>query len=241
MDQALVRQLASELSGYGIDVREEQAILLVRYLDLVIEKNKVVNLTRITQPSEAVTLHLVDSILPLASDCLHLDEGASLLDMGTGAGFPGVPIAVLTGARSTLVDSVRKKTDAVSEFVHELGIENVIARHARLEDLAREMPASQDVVFARALARTNILMEYATPFLRKNGLLVVEKARPDDDELREAQLAARICGLKLVSRETYELPHQLGHREILFYQKVRAASIKLPRRIGLARSQPLGL
>ena len=93
MDQALVRQLASELSGYGIDVREEQAILLVRYLDLVIEKNKVVNLTRITQPSEAVTLHLVDSILPLASDCLHLDEGTSLLDMGTGAGFPGVPIA----------------------------------------------------------------------------------------------------------------------------------------------------
>lgn len=240
MDQALVRQLADELSDYGIDVREEQAILLVRYLELVIEKNKVVNLTRITKPAEAVTLHLVDSLLPLSSDHLHLDEGTSLLDMGTGAGFPGVPVAVLTGARSTLVDSVRKKTDAVSEFVHELGIENVIARHARLEDLAREMPASQDVVFARALARTNILMEYATPFLRKKGLLVVEKARPDDDELSEAQRAAKICGFELVSRETSELPHDLGHREILFYEKVHEARIKLPRRVGLARTQPLG-
>lgn len=240
MDQALVRQLADELSDYGIDVREEQAILLVRYLDLVIEKNKVVNLTRITKPAEAVTLHLVDSLLPLSSDHLHLDEGTSLLDMGTGAGFPGVPVAVLTGARSTLVDSVRKKTDAVLEFVHELGIENVIARHARLEDLAREMPTSQDVVFARALARTNILMEYATPFLRKKGLLVVEKARPDDDELREAQRAAKVCGLKLVSRETSELPRDLGHREILFYEKIHEARIKLPRRVGLARTQPLG-
>ncbi len=240
MDQALVRQLADELSDYGIDVREEQAILLVRYLELVIEKNKVVNLTRITKPAEAVTLHLVDSLLPLSSDHLHLDVETSLLDMGTGAGFPGVPVAVLTGARSTLVDSVCKKTDAVSEFVHELGIENVIARHARLEDLAREMPTSQDVIFARALARTNILMEYATPFLRKKGLLVVEKARPDDDELCEAQRAARICGLKLVSRETYELPHDLGHREILFYEKVHEARIKLPRRVGLARTQPLG-
>ena len=241
VDEHLVEQLIDELSQFGISLMQEQARTLVSYLGLVIEKNKVMNLTRITNLSEAVTLHLVDSLLPLASDALQVDQGSRILDMGTGAGFPGVPVAVVTGAQALLVDSVRKKTDAVSEFAVALGLGNVSTRHARLEELARELAFSQDVVFARAVARTNVLIEYATPFLSLNGMLVVEKGRPEDDEIAEAKKAASICGLSLVSRETFELPRDLGHREIFIYKKVGKSKIKLPRRTGLAKSQPLGV
>ena len=234
-------QLISELSSYGIVITNEQADTLVSYLQLVIEKNKVINLTRITEPTDAVTLHLVDSLLPLACKEIGIGKEDHLLDMGTGAGFPGAPLAVVTGAHALLVDSVRKKVDAVSEFCRTLGLRGAITRHARLEELAREIPLSQEYVFARAVARTNVLLEYATPFLTMDGKLVVEKGRPDDEELEEADHAARLCGMKFVSRETFELPRELGHREILIYKKARKAQIKLPRKNGMARQNPLGV
>lgn len=241
MTNEIEKRLQEELSGFGIKATDEQTRLLISYLGLVIEKNRVVNLTRITEPAEAVTLHLVDSLLPLASDQLQLAEKSHLLDMGTGAGFPGVPLAVLTGAEALLVDSVRKKTDAVNEFAQTLGLSNVTARHARLEELAHEIPSSQDAVLARAVARTNVLIEYATPFLKMGGVLVVEKGRPEEDEIAEAQRAAKLCGLKLVSRETFSLPHNLGQREILFFKKVSGSRIGLPRKVGMAKSKPLGV
>lgn len=237
----LVEQLLGELSDYGIACSEEQARTLVSYLELVIEKNRVMNLTRISEPEEAVTLHLVDSLLPLACPGVEIDAECAVLDMGTGAGFPGVPIAVVTDAQALLVDSVGKKVAAVHEFAEKLGLRKVATRHARLEDLAREIPASQNYVFARAVARTNVLIEYGTPFLKLGGCVVVEKGRPEDDELQEASKAAEICGLELVSRETFELPCGLGHREILIYRRVRKSRIKLPRKVGLAKSSPLGV
>lgn len=236
----LVQQLRKELATYGIPCSEEQGDLLVSYLDLVIEKNKVVNLTRISDPVEAVTLHLVDSLLPLACDEITIRPEDSFLDMGTGAGFPGVPVAVLTGAQALLVDSVGKKVAAVEEFARQLRLTGVSTQHARLEDLARMIPGSQDYVFARAVAQTNVLIEYATPFLKQNGILVVEKGRPEDSELFEAERAAEICGLVLVSRETFELPRDLGHREILLYRRIRKSKIKLPRKVGMAKNSPLG-
>lgn len=239
VDRALVDRLLSELSGYGISLERDKAEVLVSYLELVIEKNKTLNLTRITNPSEAVTLHLVDSLLPLACKELTVTSGSTLLDMGTGAGFPGIPMAVTTGAQSLLVDSVGKKVVVVTEFVEKLGIDNIRTEHGRLEDLARDLPGTQDVVIARAVAQTKVLIEYATPFLSSNGMLVVEKGRPEESELQEAEKTARICGLKPVSRETFKLPHSLGHREILFYQRVRRSRVKLPRQAGMAKRHPL--
>lgn len=240
MHDQLVTQLRSELDGYQIECDQEKADLLVSYLELVIEKNKVLNLTRITTPHDAVTLHLVDSLLPLCMKELNLTSEGSLLDMGTGAGFPGVPLMVLTGARATLVDSVGKKVAAVNEFLDTLSLDTGVGVHGRLEDLAKQSPRSQSHVVARAVAKCNVLIEYATPFLKRDGLLIIEKGRPDEIELREGENAAKLCGLTLVSRETFDLPRDLGHREILLYQKVREPKVKLPRRNGLARTSPLG-
>lgn len=241
MHDALVDQLCEELLAYQIPCGRDAASTLVSYLELVIEKNKVLNLTRITTPRDAVTLHLVDSLLPLCISGLGLSETSTLLDMGTGAGFPGVPLMVLTGAKATLVDSVGKKVVAVNEFLERLSLARGEGVHARLEDLALERPNSQTHVIARAVAKANVLIEYATPFLTKDGVLIIEKGRPDEQELREASAAAKICGLEYVSRETFALPRDLGHREILLFKKTGKPSIKLPRRNGLAKTSPLGV
>ena len=241
MEHGALDTLIALLAEYGISCDERRASLLVRHLDLVIEKNKVMNLTRITDVSEALVLHIVDSLLPLACKDVTLSSSSSFVDMGTGAGFPGIPLGIMTDAQGTLIDSVGKKVSAVNEFIATLGLDNLVAEHGRLEDLACSLRGTQDYVFARALARTNILIEYAAPFLKKNGLLVVSKAYPDQDELEEAQRAGEICGLAYVSRETFELPQNLGHREILLYQKTGKAKIRLPRKAGTAKREPLGV
>ena len=192
MHDTLVNQLCEELSAYQIACERDVASVLVSYLELVIEKNKVLNLTRITTPRDAVTLHLVDSLLPLSMTGIEMSNDSSLLDMGTGAGFPGVPLMVFTGSKATLVDSVGKKVTAVNEFLQELSLTRGEAVHARLEELALRMPSTQTHVIARAVAKTNVLVEYATPFLEKDGVLIVEKGRPDDQELREAAAAAKL-------------------------------------------------
>lgn len=237
----LVTQVMSELGSFGIDCPEDKATKLVGHLELLIEKNKVVNLTRIVDPSSAVTLHVVDSLLPLACQDVRLEAASTFLDIGTGGGFPGIPLGVMTGAHGLLVDSVGKKVKAVNEFISELGVDGLGARHTRVEELAHELPGSQDFVFARAVAQSNVLIEYATPLLRRDGLLVIQKARPEIEELTCAERAAKLCGLSLVSRETFELRDGLGHREILMYRKTSKSKIKLPRRVGLATKEPLGV
>ena len=238
---AFERQVSEELASYHITCTERQAHQLVKHLMLVIEKNKVTNLTRITDPQEAVTLHVVDSLLPLACEAVRLNSDERYLDMGTGAGFPGIPLGIMSGAHGLLVDSVNKKVAVVSEFASRLGLTALHAVHARVEDCAVAYPARQDYVFARAVAQSNVLIEYAAPLLKMNGLLILEKARPTDDEISCAARAAKICGLEMVSRETFELPRDLGHREILIYKRVANPLIRLPRKAGEAKRHPLGV
>lgn len=240
LSQVLEKQLLSELSDYDISCTPRQATLLIHHLLLVIEKNKVMNLTRITDPHDAVTLHIVDSLLPLASRMSMLTPESRYVDIGTGAGFPGIPLGIMTGAQGTLIDSVGKKVSVVNEFVESLGLSNVKARHIRAEDLAREN-GHYTVVFARAVAQSNVLIEYASPLLSHGGYCVLEKANIGNDELDAARRAAHICALSFVSRETFELPRGLGHREILVFEKTGRSKVKLPRRTGEAKQHPLGI
>lgn len=237
---SLATELAESLRAYGIDCDEPKAQLLLRHLELVIEKNKVVNLTRITSPEEALRLHVVDSLLPLACPGISLSADTRFVDLGTGAGYPGIPLAIMTGSTGLLIDSVGKKVAAVGEFVDQLGLSGVSVLHARVEELPPAHLGVQDYVFARAVAQANVLVEYAAPLLRAHGCLVLEKGRPTQDEVDASLRAAKVCGMRLVSRETFELPDQLGHREILVYEKVSKPKIKLPRRTGQAKKEPLG-
>ena len=234
---ACVRQALSETN---IEVTEEQCDLLARHLDLVLSYNERLNLTRITDPTEGAYLHVADSLL--LRSAVDSAPSGMMLDMGTGAGFPGLPLAVVTGRKTVLADSVRKKVAAVDEFVSELGLERrVTTEAARVEELARRRRGNFAVVTARAVAQSNVLVEYASPLLRRGGRLVVAKARPTREELDAADRAARLCGMKRVSRETFELPEERGHREVIVYERVGNPAVKLPRNTGMAQHHPLGL
>ncbi len=234
-------KLSVYLNDYGIQATGEQVLGLLKHLDLVIEKNKVVNLTRITNVEEALVLHILDSLLPLTLPGVSERLSKAYLDMGTGAGFPGIPIGLLSGSQGVLIDSVGKKISAVNEFCDELGLKKVHGEHGRLEELAVTHRGEFGLVFARAVAQANVLVEYAAPFLTKNGMLVLEKANPQMSEINASNKAAKICGMRMLEPVEFELPDELGHRTILLYIKDDSPSIKLPRRTGLAKQSPLGL
>lgn len=239
-EEQLADELGVILAGYGIDSTNRQRNLLVRHLLLVIERNKVINLTRISDPRAGLVLHVLDSLL-LAPAVMRSPEGP-FVDMGTGAGFPGIPLSVMTQREGLLVDSVGKKVSAVADFVEDLGLGNLLeARHARVEDLAREEAGRFSVVVARAVAQANVLVEYAAPLLNKGGHLVMAKGNLSRDEIEAGDRAATLCGMRRVSRETFDLLDGMGHREVIVYERIEKPHLRLPRKAGMAKRQPLGV
>lgn len=234
--------LAAFLESYGVLVSDQRLGLLLRHLDLVVEKNKVMNLTRIVDPREAIIRHVVDSLLLLGpvARCSSAGDTLRFIDVGTGAGFPGIPLAIASDMRGLLIDSVGKKIGSVDEFIAALELGNQLeACHARAEEVARSEGPVFDVVTARAVADLGVLVEYASPLLRRNGSLVVSKARVQDDEFERGCKTGNSVGLSFVSRETFELPEGQGYREILTFVHDKKSKVKLPRQNGMAKNKPL--
>lgn len=229
--------LIDDAAAYGIELTTDEARLLLKHLDLVLEKNQELNLTRIIDAEEGVILHLLDSVLLLP---FVPDDCTVILDIGTGGGFPGLPLAIITGKACVLLDSSKKKIAAVEGFVHELGLEERVETSSlRAEEYAIANPSSIDCVVARAVADTRVLVEYAAPLLSIGGSLVVAKADPSDDELEAANMTAGVCGMEFVSRETFFLPRDHGKRTIIVYKKTGEPKVTLPRRNGVAVKKPL--
>ena len=159
--------------------------------------------------------------------------------MGTGAGFPGIPLTITTHRKATYIDSVGKKVDAVNSFVHSLGLKHAHAVHDRLEEYARSHKKQFSVVTARALAPLPILVEYAAPYLKDGGLFVITKGNPSHQELTSGMSAAKICGFTLLLNDTIDLSEGLGHREFIVLKKTHPASVSLPRANGMAKKNPL--
>lgn len=235
----LVEELTKDVKPYGIQLTEKQKDKLVRHLMLVIEKNDELNLTSITDPIEAVSLHIVDSLL-MAEQVSKAPAGR-FMDVGTGAGYPGIPLVVVSGRKGVLVDSVGKKVRAVQEFIEELGLKTrATTRTGRVEAIAQKERSTYAVVVARAVSQMSTLLEYAAPLLQLGGRLVITKSHPTDHEINVASRAAKICGFRPADFASYELPHGLGYREIYSYELVDFPSINLPRGIGMAQHRPLG-
>lgn len=185
-------------------------------------------------------LHVEDSLLGL--NAINNAPEGRYLDMGTGAGFPGVPVAIETGRDALLVDSVGKKVKAVQEIVDQLQITNIHTWAGRLEDLGKQQPNSFAVVSARALSRLSVLMELAVPLLIKGGRLVCYKALVDEEELNHAKELQQKLNMWLVADEPFTLKSQSGEeftRRILSFEKRGKAAIKLPRKVGDAQKKPL--
>ena len=234
--KVLVEKLLDVCADFNISLSDQQAHDCLLHLLYVEQINSYINLTRITDLDEALVLHLLDSLLLVR----YFDSSdLAYLDMGTGAGFPGGPLAIATGANGTFIDSVGKKVNAVNAIIQKLQLKRAAAVHTRIEEYALQKRGCFDIVVARALAGMPILIEYAAPFLSEHGRLVISKGNPQDDELISACKAASICGLKLIQNDVYDLPSNLGHREVFIFERVSNPSISLPRPNGMARKNPL--
>lgn len=209
--------------------------LLKRHLELVIEANKTTNITRISTWEEGMLLHVEDSLVGLP-EVMDAPAGR-MADIGSGAGYPGIPLAIESGRQTLLADSVGKKTAILSSMVETLGLKNVEVYTGRIEDLAREKPAAFTVVTARALAQLSILMELASPMLQEGGRLVCYKANVSDEELQHALSLQEQLGMKHVSDRTVTLGDNC--RRIICFEKTGRPKIKLPRKVGMAQKRPL--
>lgn len=235
-DQMLSR-LSSYCKEYSLKVTDRDLKECIKHLDLVLETNKTTNLTRILNVDDAAILHILDSLV-LLPYIKKAPEGA-LLDMGTGAGFPGIPLTIVSHRKATYIDSVGKKVDAVNSFITALGLKHAHAVHDRLEEYARSHKKQYSVVTARALAPLPVLVEYAAPFLKDGGLFVITKGNPSDEELNSGMSAAKICGFSPLLTDAIDLPDGLGHREFIVLKKTHTVSIALPRANGMAKKNPL--
>lgn len=238
-----VEKLLSYCDEAGLSITEQQAVALTTYLDVMLRKNQVMNLTAIRDFDKGLVLHLVDSLLFtkfLPEDRLD-PMSYDFLDMGTGAGLPGIPIAIARPQYTgILCDSTKKKITAVEEFLAQVGLQDRISTaDERVETLALTYPDEFSHIVVRAMASLPVLLEYAAPLLSPEGTLVISKGTPSEDEVEHGKKVADIVGLGLVDQQTFELPQGEGHRTFLVYRRIHNPKVKLPRQIGYAKTYPL--
>lgn len=233
----LVSLLREWLAQLKISVDSETKLdLCIEHLEWLQRTNRQLNLTAITEPTEAARLHTLDSLAALP-EVLAAPPG-TLLDMGTGGGFPGLPLGVTADRSTSLVESVQKKANALRDFVIQTGIDAEVSSE-RLEDFARLRPKSYSVATARALAPLASLVELASPLLTQGGRLVCLKGAPSEEEMLAGDAAAGRVGLTRASSRQISLPVRGERRTIIVFEKTSQPSIELPRRVGLAQKRPL--
>ncbi|MHB8925672.1 MAG: 16S rRNA (guanine(527)-N(7))-methyltransferase RsmG [Coriobacteriia bacterium] len=225
----------SALEEIALPCTEAQAVTIAGHANLVVRTNADFNLTRITSTEAILRLHIQDSALALP---LLLDApDGGMLDMGTGPGYPGVVLSVLSGRHVVLADSVRKKVTFLERVVAELGLD-AEAYWGRIEEIEAARRRTFAVVIARGLSALPAIVELAAPMLIHHGILIAMKGRIEEDEVRRGVSAGRQCGLEMLARTHRTLPGG-ETREIITFQRTATPRIALPRRTGMAQRQPL--
>lgn len=203
-----------------------------KYFSLLSEWNEKINLTAITEREEVWTKHFYDSLVGEK----YISNGARVLDIGSGAGFPGVPIKIIRPDLDvTLLDSVGKKVNFLSLVINELGLVGIKAVHSRIEDLKEK--ESFDIVTARAVARLNVLVEYALPFVKIGGAFLAYKSVLSEEEIEEARTALAILGGEVETAKEETVGDNL--RTVIVIRKVKKTPEKYPRGKNLPRLKPL--
>lgn len=232
------QKLISQAKNLGIKVTAEQSEKFQVYMETLLEWNEKLNLTAITEPDEVVEKHFLDS-LALLLTCKP-KEGGKLLDIGTGAGFPGVPLKIVRpDLQVTLLDGSNKRLNFLGELCGRLGIEGKRV-HKRAEEagLDRSMRESYDIVTARAVAQLRVLCEYCLPLVKMKGIFVAMKGPNVNDELAEAEKALEILGGDKVELKQIQLP-AAGERNLVVVRKLSFTPKGYPRHGGTIKKHPL--
>ena len=226
-----------ELEKIGINVSEEQLQQLEKYYKLLIEYNKVMNLTGITEKKEVYLKHFYDSLT--LNKAIELNKINSLCDIGSGAGFPGLVIKILfPEINITLVDSLNKRINFLNIVIEELGLQNISAVHSRIEDFARQNKEKYDIVTARAVAKTNILLELSMPLLKINGQFVAMKSNVEE-EIININKTCKLLNCSFIKKEEFDLPIENSLRTLLVFQKNCPTNEKYPRKFEQIKKNPL--
>ena len=227
------------LAGFGLDAAQIERC--EKFYRLVIEQNRVMNLTAITEPHEFAVKHIIDSLS--AWDEKIFSGVEKILDVGSGAGFPGIPLKIFRPQlKFTLLDSLNKRVEFLRRVVAELELDGVEIYHGRAEELARQKNFREqfDVVTSRAVARLNILAEYCLPFVKVGGKFVALKGKSFREELDEARAAIKILGGGEIFIREMKLPTLDDKRAVIYIDKKKSTPNKYPRRENLIRTVKLG-
>ena len=230
---------ALENDGFPIDSKKMEQYH--KYFILLQEWNEKINLTAIVEEEEVYLKHFYDSIT-LAKYKKIEGKPLKLCDVGSGAGFPSIPLKILfPEIEITIVDSLKKRINFLEILVKELGIENVHLYHDRAEDFGqkKKFRSSFDLVTARAVARLSVLSEFCLPITKEQGVFAAMKGSQGEEELRDAEKAIKTLGGKLDRVENFELPLNAGERTIVLIDKVKKTPRKYPRQAGTPNKKPL--
>ena len=243
MDNRNEEYLSETAISLGLSLSGEQIRQFRIYYENLVEWNKVMNLTAITEEKDVYEKHFADSIMIFRAIPLgKWSEQTKLIDVGTGAGFPGLPIAIcLPSVQITLMDSLQKRIRFLQDTVDRLGLTNVTLIHSRAEELARnkEHREKYDLCVSRAVANLSTLTEYCLAFVRVGGDFVSYKTESISEELEKGQKAVRILGGQSAETDYYVLPQTDYHRSLVKIHKVRQTPGKYPRKAGIPSKEPL--
>lgn len=231
------------LADQGIELTDKQMEQFDEYYHLLVETNRQVNLTRITEENDVYLKHFYDSITGALADPRLQSQELTLCDIGAGAGFPSLPLKIaFPQLQVTIVDSLNKRINFLQDLVNRLGLRGVTLIHDRAETFSgKKSPyrESYDVVTARAVARLAVLSELCLPAVKVNGEMIAYKASAADDELAASQVAIKELGGQVQKEVSLNLPRTDEQRKIILIDKVTATPKKYPRRPGLPNKKPI--
>lgn len=231
----LIHQLT--LQHIGSELSDSQVTQLCDFGDLLLDWNRRLNLTRITDPHEVILKHFIDSMV-----LANYISGATFADLGTGAGFPGVPLKILRpDLNIVLMDSLKKRLNFLDVVISTLSLKGIKTVHARVEDFGRNprYRSHFDTVSSRAVARLPVLLEYALPVLKTNGLFLAPKGSQFEDELFESKEALLILGGEVEGIEHFSFGEGAEHRAVIRIRKIRETPLLYPRQAGTPAKFPI--
>lgn len=240
-----MNKLVNICNKINIEISDDQINCFEKYYELLIEKNKVMNLTAITDKEDVIVKHFIDSIalIPYLLDKgFNANSELSIIDIGTGAGFPGLPLKIMMpDVKFTLLDSLNKRVSFLNEVIDELKLTGIEALHGRAEDYASDNKYREkyDICVSRAVANLSTLSEYCIPFVKEDGFFISYKAGESEEEINKSKNAIKILGGKINKVEEFVLPGTDASRVFVFIRKQELTDKKYPRKAGVPAKKPL--